>query len=158
MSPPTTANYIFLPWTRQGAAAGIQAPDTLGEGQPGVVSVPVTLHVNASDVGGQVRLYGPGDVIAIDSQQIVRTEPRHLATDFEPNYFPAIEFDRPDFPWLFTPARAGTDGRLRPWLCLVAVRRAAATLRVDRSLPLPVLEIREPEHELPDLSESWAWA
>ena len=41
---------------------------------------------------------------------MIRTEPRHLATDFEPNYFPAIEFDRPDFPWIFTPATANAEG------------------------------------------------
>ena len=33
--------------------------------------------------------------------------------DFEPNCFPSIEFDRADFPWLFTPARANTNGQLR---------------------------------------------
>ena len=53
-------------------------------------------------------------------------------------------------------------GKLRPWLCLVVVRKQeGVTLRVDRNLPLPVLEIKAParrEHELPDLSESWAWA
>ena len=87
---------------------------------------------------------------------------RHLASDFEPNYFPAIEFDRPDFPWLFTPAKADDTGRLRPWLCLVVVRKQeGVTLSLDRNLPLPVLEIKapaRPDHELPDLSESWAWA
>ena len=114
------------------------------------------------DIDRQVRLYGPGDVTGIDPRQVVRTEPSHLATAFEPNYFPAIEFDRPDFPWLFTPAKADAEGRLRPWLCLVVVRKQeGVTLRVDRNLPLPVLEIKapaRPERELPDLSESWAWA
>jgi hypothetical protein len=126
------------------------------------VSVAVKLRVNNTDdndIDRQVRLYGPGDVTGIDPQQVVRTEPRHLATDFEPNYFPAIEFDRPDFPWLFTPAKADAAGTLRPWLCLVVVRKqGGGTLRVDPNLPLPKLEIETPERELPDLSESWAWA
>ena len=100
---------------------------------------------NTDDIDRQVRLYGPGDVTGIDPQQVVRTEPRHLATDFEPNYFPAIEFDRPDFPWLFTPAKADAAGKLRPWLCLVVVRKQeGVTLRTDRNLPLPVLEIKAP--------------
>src|SRR4029450_11119003 len=72
------------------------------------------------------------------------------------------EFDRPDLLWLFTPAKANTDGRLRPWLCIVVIRKQkGVTLNVDRNLPLPVLEIQSeahPELELPDLSESWAWA
>jgi hypothetical protein len=156
----TSANYVFLPWVREGAASGIQTPD-MSANQAGVVSVSVKLAVNniPPEIERQVRLYGPGDVTGIDHLQVIRTEPRHLATDFEPNYFPAIEFDRPDFPWLFTPAKANADGRLRPWLCLVVIRkRQGGTLRVDRNLPLPVLEIKDPETELPDLSESWAWA
>ncbi len=164
MADPTSANYVFLPWVRQGAASGIQTPDSLSANQAGVVSVPVKLRVNNTppDIDRQVRLYGPGDVTGIDPQQVVRTEPRHLAMDFEPNYFPAIEFDRPDFPWLFTPAKADAAGKLRPWLCLVIVQKQeGVSLRVDHNLPLPVLEIKapaRPERELPDLSESWAWA
>src|SRR5678815_2592137 len=157
------ANYVFLPWVRQGAAAGIQTTD-MTPNQAAVVSVSVKLGINsaAPDIERQVRLYGPGDVIGIDPQQVVRTEPRHRSTDFEPNYFPAIEFDRPDFPWLFTPAAANSANRLRPWLCLIVVRKQdGVTLRVDRNFPLPVLEIKRPAkpgQELPDLSESWAWA
>jgi hypothetical protein len=160
MADLTPANYVFLPWVRQGAASGIQTPDSLGSNQAGVASATVKLRVNNTadgDIERQVRLYGPGDVTGIDPQQVIRTEPRHLATDFEPNYFPAIEFDRPDFPWLFTPAMANTEGRLRPWLCLVvAPKQEGVSLQVDRNLPLPKLVINE--RELPDLSESWAWA
>ena len=164
MSEQLPANYIFLPWVRQGAASGIQTEDMKEPNQAAIVSVKIKLLVNNTppEVERQVRLYGPGDVIGIDPQQVVRTEPRHLSTDFEPNYFPAIEFDRPDFPWLFTPASANSANRLRPWLCLIVVRKQdGVTLRVDRNLPLPVLEIKgsaKPGQELPDLSESWAWA
>ena len=163
MAVPTSANYVFLPWVRQGAASGIQTPDSLGANQAGVVSVPVKLRVNnTDDIDRQVRLYGPGDVTGIDPQQVVRTEPRHLATDFEPNYFPAIEFDRPDFPWLFTPAKANCrrqvasvalpGGRAQTGRRHAAHRpqSAAAGARNQRAC--------SPEHELPDLSESWAWA
>src|SRR3712207_6068896 len=115
----------------------------MSTGQAGVAAVSVRPRINDSDeIERQVRLYGPGDVVGIDPQQVVRTEPRHLTTDFEPNYFPAVEFDRPDFPWLFTPARADSAGRLRPWLCLIVVRKQeGVSLRADRALPLPVLEI-----------------
>ena len=130
--------------------------------QPGVVSVKVMLGVNNAppDIERQVRLYGPGDVTGLDRLQVIRTEPRHLATDFEPNYFPAIEFDRPDLPWIFTPATANAERKLRPWLCLIVVRKQSdVILRVDRNLPLPVLEIKaNAQDELPDLAESWAWA
>ena len=156
-----SANYVFLPWVRQGAAAGIKTIDMTAN-QPAVVSVTVNLRVNNTPVVDQpVRLYGPGDVIGIDRQQIVRTEPRPQSTDFEPNYFPAIEFDRPDFPWLFTPAKADTSGKLRPWLCLIVIRKQdGIKIRADRNLLLPIIEIPSSlrDLELPDLSESWAWA
>jgi len=160
MADPS-ANYVFLPWARQGAAAGIQTID-MTTNQPSVISVNVNLRINESPAVTQsVRLNGPGDVIGIDQQQIVRTEPRPNSTDFEPNYFATIEFDRPDFPWLFTPAKADASGKLRPWLCLIVVKRQeGVTTRTDRNLPLPVLEISSAlrDLELPDLSESWAWA
>ena len=159
----TSANYVFLPWVRQGAAAGIQTVDTLNDTPPGAVALPVKLRVNNTDeIARNVRLFGPGDVVGIDPQQVIRTEPRNLATDFEPNYFAAIEFDRPDFPWLFTPAKADGSNRLRPWLCLIVVRKQqGVTLRTDRNLPVSILEIKDPavpKNELPDLAESWAWA
>jgi hypothetical protein len=89
-------------------------------------------------------------------------DPRPGTADFEPNYFVAIEFDRPDFPWLFTPAKADPSARLRPWLCLVVVRdQPGVTLRSTSDAPLPALEIAAPARpidELPDLNESWWWA
>lgn len=45
--------------------------------------LPVTLKVNIQDVNINLRLCGPGDIVGIDSRQIIRTEPRHLTTDFE---------------------------------------------------------------------------
>ena len=89
--------------------------------------------------GGAVRLRGPADVVGIDRHQIVRIDPRPNTSDFEPNYFPSIEFDRADFPWLFTPARANANGQLRPWLCLVVVRQqdgVQLTSTVDAPLPM----------------------
>ena len=158
------ANHIFLPWVQPGVAANIseRATERLSAIQAASVSLPVKLVMNSSTVEKSVRLYGPGDVTGIDPQQIVRLEPRHHTTDFEPNYFPAIEFDRPDFPWLFTPAKADAQGRLRPWFCLVVVRRQQGVeLRSASKERLPVLEIKAPARpgdELPDLSESHLWA
>ena len=64
------ANYIFLPWVRQGAASGIQTTDMETPNQAAIVSVKIKLRVNDTppDVERQVRLYGPGDVIGIDPQ------------------------------------------------------------------------------------------
>ena len=154
----------FLPWVRQGAAAGISTPDSLGPGQRAdVVAVGQRCSsTNFTVPAKDMKLYGPADVTAIDPRQIVRVQPRPLTTNFESNFFPLIEFDRPDFPWLFTPARAGAGERLRPWICLIVVRkRAGVRLGRTETSPLPVLEIGGPASlaaELPDLEDSWAWA
>src|SRR6185369_10441510 len=119
-----SANLSFLPWVRQGAAGAIATVDTLGPKQAAVADVAVGLAVNDKPLPVvPVRLRGPADVVGIDAHQIVRTDPRRGTGDFEPNCFPSIEFDRADFPWLFTPARANANAQLRPWLCLVVIRR-----------------------------------
>jgi hypothetical protein len=155
-------NQFFLPWVQPGLiASGPDANvDSLSSDQRASVSLSVVLTVNSIPLDKNLSVIGPGDVIGIDSRQVIRTEPPHGATEFEPNYFPAIEFDRPDFPWLFTPAKASNQGILRPWLCLIVVRKQPG-IKLRRGDPLPVLEIGQPakpSNELPDLSESHFWA
>ena len=163
------ANLNFLPWVRQGLAASISNPDAIPPPKAGVVvpvtaSVPISLKINetALSADATIHLRGPADVVGIDVHQVVRTEPRPGSSDFESNLFPSIEFDRPDFPWLFTPAKATADAKLRPWLCLVVVRKqAGVTLSTSFGAPLPMLEIdkpAKPSAELPDLVDCWAWA
>jgi hypothetical protein len=162
MATPPNANLSFVPWVRQGAAAAISTADTLGPAQQAVAELTAALAVNGAPVPSlTVRLRGPADVVGIDVNQIVRMDPRPGSRDFEPNYFPCIEFDRADFPWLFTPARADANGRLRPWLCLIVVRKQeGVTLGSAPDSPLATLLISAPANagaELPDLRESWAW-
>jgi hypothetical protein len=162
MSAVPNASVVFLPWVRQGAAAAINVADTLGANMRGAVDLKATLAIN--NVPGDpitVRLRGPADIVGIDPNEIVRVDPKPNTTDFEPNYFPGIEFDRPDFPWLFTPAKAGPNAKLRPWLCLVVVRQQEGVmLSSSADAPLPILNINgpaRPADELPDLVDSWAW-
>jgi hypothetical protein len=166
---PSQANLSFLPWVRQGLAASISNPDAIPPPKPGTVipvtaSVPITLKVNETALTSEaiVHLRGPADVVGIDIHQVVRTEPRPGSSNFESNLFPTIEFDRPDFPWLFTPAKATGESKLRPWLCLVVVRKqVGVTLSASVGAPLTMLEIADPAKpsvELPDLADCWAWA
>jgi hypothetical protein len=160
----TNASLSFLPWVRQGAASAITTADTLGPNQSAVAAVAPALTLNNAPVPAvsAVRLRGPADVVGIDTNQVVRTDPRPATTDFEPNCFPSIEFDRADFPWLFTPARANANAQLRPWLCLVVVQKqAGVTLASTPEAPLSTLQIAAPAKpavELPDLKDCWAWA
>ena len=152
-----SARYQYLPWVREGAANAYRNADALKLVLPGGTELPVALKVNDTQSATvSLRLYGPGDVTGIDARAVIRADPPPRSADVEPNYLASIEFDTPDFPWLFTPAAAGKNARLRPWLCLVAPRRLGA-VSVHRSpdAPLPVLST--PVSELPDLAESWVW-
>jgi len=119
----TVGRYTFGSWLRKGIAGLISQPDTLGAGGGPVkerATVPVDVNVNTLPVHKDFALIGPGDVIGINPQVVVRTEPKDWVTDFEPNYLAFIEFYEEDFIWRYTPARAGGD-RLRPWLALLLV-------------------------------------
>ncbi len=157
------ASVVFLPWVRQGLAARIATADPLTAPLPAQAPLDIALAVNNSNAASMgVRLIGPADVLGIDPRQVIRTEPPAGTDNYESNDLAAIEFDNPDLPWLFTPAAAGAQGRLRPWLVLVVVRKTdGVRLRPPRDEPLPVLEIAPPalpSAELPDLADSWAWA
>jgi hypothetical protein len=152
--------YRFLPWTRRGIASAITQPDALTATARATVSVGITVS-GAGDAGAHLALYGPGDVVGVDPRMIVRLEPRASATDVEPNYVAAIEFDPPDFPWMFTPAAAAPGDHLRPWCVLIVVDSALVGLpHLERGAPLPVIDVPGGVMltELPDLAESWAWA
>ena len=156
-------SYRFLPWIRQGLASRITDRDGLGPSVPNRARFPVRVSLSTGDSASvDLRLNGPGDVIGIDPRTIVRTEPPRFARNVTPDQFVAIEFDAPDLPWMFTPARADGQDRLRPWLVLVVVAaQDGVDVEVDRDRPLPQLVIEAPATpgiELPDLSESWAWA
>ncbi len=151
--------YRYLPFVRQGLASEITDIDD-GSDLQNRASFPVTLRVAASathTADRVLQVYGPGDVTGIDTQTILRTEPRRNTGNFAPNQFALIEFDPPDFPWMFTPARPGTNGRLRPWLVLIVVKKTT-DVRVKPTSGRPLPEIDAPIAELPDLAESWAWA
>ncbi|HUR33873.1 MAG TPA: hypothetical protein VM032_08755 [Vicinamibacterales bacterium] len=163
--------YRFSPWARRGLARAHRNADAAGGAlatRPRI-SVGLTLQAKkdgaiTTAVSGNVdlMLYGPADIIGIDTRLIVRTEPKPGTRNFEPNYLAAIDFDPPDFPWLLTPARADASHRLRPWLVLVVVDRAVVRdlPALKPGQPLPSIQIAgaAAATELPDLGESWLWA
>ena len=84
-----SASYTFLPWVRQGLANRITASDL----DPAVklradMDVGLTLAIHNVDgtdtsqdlAARKVQLYGPGDVIGLDSRAVVRTDPRNWIT------------------------------------------------------------------------------
>jgi hypothetical protein len=109
-----------------------------------------------AEVDVDIRMFGPGDVSGIDREQVVRVHPEPGTQRMPSNYFPHVEFMRPDLPWLFSPERADGEGRARPWLALVIVERSDATVQAGGTAPLERLEVTQTQ--LPPQSELWAWA
>jgi hypothetical protein len=165
MSLPGT--YSFLPWLRQGLANQIQAADLDASVQVrATVKVELELRgtkltggIEAAPVQRDVALFGPGDIIGIDKRAIVRVEPRHWITNFEPNYLAQIEFYDEDFPFRYTPAAPDpVRGRLRPWIALIVLAESEfANGRDMTDKPLPYIDIADLS-VLPRADELWAWA
>jgi hypothetical protein len=164
------AKYHFRPWLRRGVAANAGGPDGLGLGGqqplPDRAALDVTLNVDSKISGVQVpeasppkmtvHLYGPGDVIGIDPRHVIRTEPRDGTMNFEPNYLAGIEFDYPDFPWLFTPAAPNGD-KLRPFITLIALKDAEYTTPDVPPNPLRAIDVQTIT-ALQPLDDVWNWA
>lgn len=153
-----TAAVTFLAWVRGGIAAQATGADPLSGPLPARGRVGVGVTVNAwPEIALDAWVHGPGDVTGFDTRQVLRCEPAPDTDSFEPNLFPLVELDRPDLPWLLTPAAPDAQGRLRPWLVLVVVPERLATLR-GAGPPHHLGALTCPVRELPDLRESWAWA
>ncbi len=114
------ATYTFLPWLRRGISSQLDRRWRGRRAGLGVVTLAVTSRRARKELPAvTVSLIGPGDITAIQSQQIIRTEPRAGVTDFEPNYLAAIDFYDEDFPWRYSPAlsRRGLLIVCRPGSC-----------------------------------------
>jgi hypothetical protein len=157
-----TGRYQFLSWTRRGIGASVSNKDQ-GAALPARAGLSVQLKVMVDGAVAPtqpnpvpVQMFGPGDVVGIDPRHIIRTEPRPFTTNFEPNFLCGIEFDEPDFPWLFTPAAPNGD-RLRPWLALIALKPDEFTRSTAPPNPLPSIQVQHMP-ALHDLSLAWNWA
>ncbi|WP_440071712.1 hypothetical protein [Streptosporangium sp. OZ121] len=161
----TAPAYTFLPWLRRGLANQVTAAD----GDPAVrlrPRVTVSLTASGRSPGGavqnrtltrQVSLYGPADVVGIDPNAIVRTEPRPWITNAEPNLLAHVDFYDEDLPWRHTPA-APAAGRLRPWLTLlVLTEEEFRDSPAGGAAPLPRVDVLDPA-VLPRADQLWAWA
>ncbi len=149
---------FFLPFVREGFMA-------TGAGAPRA-RVQVSLQVAAPgqaprEVGRELPLLGPGDVLGLDPRQVLRVTPAAGTHDAEPEFFPAIEFDSPDLPWAYSPLMTA-GARVAPWLVLVVIeaRDDVAVAPGARGQSPWVLRLPADvaARELPDLADSWAWS
>jgi hypothetical protein len=159
----TLARYSFLPWLRRGISAQVQTPAAASSR----ALVPVTVSV-ANDTREealpprQVQLIGPGDVIGFTAQMVIRTEPRNLVTDFEPNYLACVEFYDEDFAWRYTPAPPDTAAhRLKPWITLLVLKKKEFTRERKADRPLSSIKLAgglDTKKLFAREDQLWAWA
>jgi hypothetical protein len=159
--------YSFLPFARQGLGNQITATGLLR------ASAPIELTVGFTQPDGtptsqplpprDVQLYGPGDILGIDARAVIRTEPLHWITNFEPNYLAAIDFYDEDFPWRYTPTPPDAAGRrLLPWIALVVLKLdqefSEGSNVAGRPVPYITLKNNVRQSAFPDPTTCWAWA
>ena len=161
-------DYYFIPCLREGLTAAISKGGTAGQR----TEINVTLHAQArviatdkykpEPITKRVQLYGPGDVLGFHRRIVTRTDPVHNTGNFEPNYFPAIEFNEPDFAWRFTADKADdTHHSLTPWITLIvliAEKGQEEFTDETSSIQSKASCIRVNPDFLPDLEYAWQWA
>jgi hypothetical protein len=148
----------FLPNVREGVS-----PTTTVGARP---HVPVSVQLESSgrtprEISHVMPMLGPGDVIGIEPRQVLRVTPAAGTGDAEPDFFPSIEFDAPDFPWAYSPLTMDPARRL-PWIVLLVIEATDDVVLAagERGQSPNVLRLNDAtaRRELPDLSDTWAWA
>ena len=149
--------YVLLPQARSGIAAALSISFDWALPTRATVAmrVPVVDDRGPLDAEMQVHVYGPADVLEFDPRQIIRTFPKADADTAEPDNLAHIEFDRPDMPWLFTPAGPDPAGRLVPWITLVVAERRYLQWGERRGTTRQAQIRRD---QLQPLGDAWAWA
>jgi len=148
-----------MPWLQRGLATEITRVDGTASADTNV-PLPVAITLNQTlTATAPLALFGPGEIGGLDPSAVIRVSPTREAYDAEPNYFALVEFDQADLPWRYTPARATTADRLRPWLCLVTLREDELVSFDESSSDgkLAVATVKDAA-ALPLLDQSWAWA
>lgn len=164
----TSAKYSFLSHVRRGLGNEITEIDFLGNpsNNNNTLDRPeVDLKVKIEASGGSddrtenvektVKIQGPGDVLGIQPNQILRVHPAKGVDNFECTDLVYIEFYEEDFPWRFTPAKP-FGNHLRPWLALLVLENHEFERNTDGGTPTPFIIINNdalqdvlyPENEL----------
>jgi hypothetical protein len=164
--------YSFFPWLRQGISTKISSEDNYQDVlldyidiERAKIDLQVKIKGNGDDltpIDTTANLVSPGDIIGLKPEAIIKSEPRNWITNFEPNYLPYVEFYDEDLPWRYTPAKAGADHRLRPWMFLVVLKEEEFTRAGTVGASLPVIEMADGtgplSNVLPDSKDIWAWS
>jgi hypothetical protein len=155
----------FLPFLKR------QPPLPIGESDSG--NLIATLNLKVMDNKGNPHPVGshslivrdPGDILGISRNIIARIEPPPGTHDFEPNYFPFIEFADPDFLWRYSLDNAdASSSKVHPWLSLIVLSMKEIDEMTNENIEVTSLfEDRRgflslQGKYLPNLEDAWAAA
>ena len=181
MADQPQAGYLFLPHLRSGFSAYLPqqpADPVTSTDKCAVLDVALKLDeyslsgaIESELISKKISLYGPGEIAGFDPCAIKMHDPVNYVSDYEPNFFPAVEFWDPDYPWRYTPFASPSDGKLIPWLTLIVlvaensenVQRefehvsAQALSGQSNKKSLPFIR-NVSTQSLPDLNEAWRFA
>lgn len=170
----SSTSYYFIPSLREGLSTRIDKTTVSGER----AEIQVKLLAKArkknnndkddyddEDINQTVQLFGPGDVLGFQDRIVTRTDPKHNSGNFEPNYFPVIEFSEPDFLWRFTARKAREDNvSLDPWVTLIVLcaevkENAPREFEEEqqKDSKTPCITVKKIDY-LPNLFYAWQWA
>jgi len=175
---------FYFPFVRKGLSSYLSEEDTLGgvnkandpvKNRP-ALEVTATYQVTlpsgkqTEDTGEHIKetyektvqFVGPGDVLDVSPNAIMKVTPIPNSNDFPNNYIPYIEFWEPDFPWRYTPAIPTEDKKLRPWLALIACEKEQCILqKMNDGRTFVTLKIKDTDDYakiFPDPADTWKTA
>lgn len=160
------AHYSFLPWMRRGLGNRIEEVENFGQPNGAKERAEIDIQVAIKDKQGTdlqtdgltLSMYGPGDIIGLSKDAIVRVEPSDWITNFEYYNLPFIEFYDEDLPWRYSPAVPNQDDQLRPWLFLLVLKKDEFERLDPTKGPLPSLKLVATQTPFPPVDQAWAWA
>lgn len=155
-------SFRFFPNLQLGAVSGAQVEDDGRlRAQYGVqITSPDGSEGSALPVSARFR--GPGDVIGINETEIARFEPVAGINDFEPDYFPFVEFRSADLPWRFSLGNgwqadaAQPMENIAPWIVLIALKDDEFERLGRGTAPCNKVLVYSPAASLPDPEGRWA--
>jgi hypothetical protein len=150
-----TDRFTFLPHARPQLQAGAARPSGTGQHlqAPFAAEILADGAVTGAPVLLSQALRGPGDITGFAPEAISAVDPDARTPQFETNHLPYVEFAEPDFPWRYTLDTGGADGRLQPWLVLIALKADEFDALMQGDAPLPSIRVLDATRTLPAVAD-----
>lgn len=149
-------NITFLPYYKYGFMDSMNFRINIKSKTGKFIGDPVTKTVN---------FRGVESIITIDKKMVARVHPPPGTTDFQPNYFPYLEFVDIDFPWRYSPSQDNDFDQFRgcPWICLIVLNDEEMEAMEDQGISVMsqingVDMLNVNSAYLPELKDIWGSA